>query len=610
MKRVELEAGAAGLARRLLEGFAPVEDIKVSEWAERHRVIPRGNAEPGAWRNDRAPYTVEPADAVSDDSLSTIVITGCSQSGKTAGCGENVVGWAASVDPCTIVWATPSDASATAAASRFDAMIAATPELKKRFAARTARSTLNNSALKEFEGGKLVIVSAGSPASLASHPSRLVIADEVDRFPISLRKEGDPIGLLKARQTTFARRKFIALSSPTQVGASRIEALFETGDQREWHWKCDCGAEHVPEWEHVKFEPGAPQTAAYHMPCCGTILSNAERIALMQRGRWIAGAEGQPGVRSYRFRGLSSPWLSLELLAAEFEAAKGIPAKLQPFYNTRLGLPFEGATGEGIDAQAIKDLAENYHGDHCPRDAALITAAIDVQGGWVMVGIVAWGEADEGWVLQLHEVPGDVKDPATWEKVDELLLQEFKHPSGATMPISAVACDAGYETQHVVEWSIKNRAKGRRWYATIGRAGWDRPLWARGGDIARSMAKVWIVGADQGKQQVLGGLATADAGPAKLHMRADFQDHYFAWATAEELVTLPTGKREWKLKRGERRNEVLDVLTYNLAVKHSADFNVEALLERLHTTGSLKPKSSSLADLAARAAALSGAQNV
>lgn len=609
MPSLELPPDAARLARALMEAFAPPPATTVSEWAAEHRIIPRGNAEPGRWSNDRAPYAVEPADAVSDDATHTIVITGCSQSSKTE-MAANVVGWAAYVDPCTVVWAVPSDLGAQTASSRFDSMIEATPELRKRFGSRTARSQINNTSLKEFPGGKLAIVSAGSPGSLASHPARLVIADEVDRFPVSLRKEGDPIGLLRARMTTFARRKFIAMSSPTQAGSSRIEALFGEGDQREWHWRCDCGAEHIPSWEQVEWQPGQPQTARYTMTCCGLVLDDAGRWRAMQRGRWIATAEGLPGVRSYRFRGLSSPWIKLAELAQEFEAAKGSPIKLAPWFNTRLGLPFESEVGEGADADAVRELAEAYSGNAVPAEAALITAGVDVQAGWIAVSIVAWGDGDECWPLQWHEVPGEARDPKTWEAVATVLDQQFRHPSGAVLPIEASAIDAGYETQAVYEFSQRQRARGKRHFATKGVAGSGRALWTRGGDITRSLARFFLVGVDGGKGQIIAGLAMPDAGPGRVHSRAEFPPHWWEWATAEEQVQRETAggvKVEWRLKRGQKRNEVLDTLVLALAVRYSADFDIPARLDRLHRTGSIRAPQATMAELAARMAAVTAA---
>lgn len=602
-----LPPAAARLASELLAAFAPPANITVSQWADAQRIIPRGNAEPGRWNGSRVPYVADVADAVNDDTVHTIVVTGASQSSKTAGCGENVVGWAVCNDPCTIIWATPSDASALTAASRFDAIFDETPELKKRFGSRTARSTINNSSLKEFEGGKLVVVSAGSPASLASHPARLVVADEVDRFPVSLRKEGDPIGLLRARQTTFARRKAIFLSSPTQVGASRIEALFAEGDQREWHWRCRCGTDHLPQWDYVEWVPGDPAAAQYVMPCCGLIMDDVDRWRAMEAGRWIATATGLPGVRSYRFRGLSSPWIRLSDLAREHEAAKGSAIKLQPFYNTRLGLPFETDVGEGVDADAVSAMAEDYPADGVPAHAALLTAGIDVQGGWIAVEIIAWGDGDEGWVVQWHEVPGEARDPATWARVAEILEQPFSHPSGAILFVEAAAIDSGFETQACYEFSSKHRARGKRWFACKGAAGPGKALWTRGGDVTRSLARFFLVGVDGGKAQILSGLAQAEGGPGKIHTRRSLPEHWFEWSTAEEQVQRETSggvKVEWRLKRGKKRNEALDCSVYALAARYSAEFDIAGRLSRLASTGSIRKSPSSIADLAQRMAAL------
>lgn len=607
---VDLSPDGARLARALLAAFAPPENVLISEWSEKHRIIPRGNSEPGRWSNDRVPYVVEPANAVNDDQTHTIIVTGCSQSSKTAGCGENVVGWAAMHDPCTIVWATPTDTGALTAASRFDAMIDATPELKKRFGSRTARSVTNNASLKEFIGGKLAIVSAGSPSSLASHPARIVIADEIDRFPLNLRREGDPIGLLRARQTTFARRKFIGLSSPTQEGLSRIEALFETGDQCEWHWLCECGAEHIPQWEHVSWEPSKPDTARYVMPCCGTVLTDAERLRLMARGRWISTGQGQPGVRSFRFRGLSSPWLSMALLASEVEAAKGSPAKLAPFYNTRLGLPFDGETGEAVSADIVRDLAENWQPGVIPeRRIVLVTAGIDVQQTWLACQIVGWSDGDEAWTLGWHEIPGDPLDPRTWAALEEVLLRPWRHPSGELFAVEAAAIDAGFQSQAVYEFSAKHRRRGRRWYSIKGVAGAGRPIWQRGADVHASMSKLHLVGLDLAKGQIANGIIATEDGPGRWHTPAWLHEqvpHFADWLCSEELVTkdTPSGpKGEWRKKKGVSRNESWDCAVYALAARYSSDFRIAERVQRLAATGTMIPAKTDYAALAKRLAA-------
>lgn len=595
-----------GFARDLLAAFEPPPDLAPSAWAEAERVLASGfAAEPGHYRLDRTPWCKEPMDCLVDPTVEIVAITGAAQTGKST-IAENAVGYTAAILPAPALYLVPTDALADTFAARFDAMIAATPALKSKFDTPRRTGATNNKSTKRFEGGSLSIASANSPSALSARPVKVLICDELDRFAV-LRREGDAFTLAQNRQATFWNRKAYAISTPTVKDASRIEALYADGDQCIWLSKCPhCDGEHRLSWDAVEWEPGKPETAAYHSPCCGSVLNDAERWRAAQRGRWVATASGKQGIRSFRFDGLMSPWVTLAKMAAQFEAARGKPALLQPFWNTTIGVPYDQEAGDGLDASAVMALAEDYAGDRCPPDAALITAGIDVQGGWLMVGIIAWGDADQGWALQLHEVPGDVKDPQTWAKVEALLTQEFRHPSGAMIGITAVACDSGYETQHILEWSQRHRAKGRRWYATKGVDGFDRPIWLRGGDVSRSLARHFIVGVDQAKLQIMGGLAMQDPGPAKIHMRQGFAEHHFAWAVSEEIVTQPTtGKREWRMKRGHRRNETLDVLALALAVKHSAEFNIPALLERLASSGSIRPPTANLADLAKRMAAAS-----
>ena len=37
-------------------GIRPEPPIPVSDWADRHRILPPTSAEPGRWRTDRTPY--------------------------------------------------------------------------------------------------------------------------------------------------------------------------------------------------------------------------------------------------------------------------------------------------------------------------------------------------------------------------------------------------------------------------------------------------------------------------------------------------------------------------------------------------------------------------
>ena len=61
------------------------------------------------------------------------------------------------------------------------------------------------------------MVGANSPASLASRPVRVVLADEIDRYPASAGQEGDPFSLARKRQITFWNRKTLLGSTPVRT---------------------------------------------------------------------------------------------------------------------------------------------------------------------------------------------------------------------------------------------------------------------------------------------------------------------------------------------------------------------------------------------------------
>ena len=86
---------------------------------------------------------------------------------------------------------------------------------------------------KNFPGGHITIVGANSPSSLASRPIKVLLADEIDRYPKSAGTEGDPLDLAKKRQTTFWDYKTVMVSTPTIKGDSRIEDAYLLSTQEE-----------------------------------------------------------------------------------------------------------------------------------------------------------------------------------------------------------------------------------------------------------------------------------------------------------------------------------------------------------------------------------------
>lgn len=597
-------------AGQLLAAFAPPPDIAPSVWAERNLVLTSDfAAEPGNYSLDRTPWCRAPLDDAADPSVEVVAIGGASQTGKSQ-LSLAVASYFAAVSPCSIMHITPTDGLSETFSARIDSMIHSSAALREKFVQARRTRALANKHTKSFDGGVLVLASAASPTDLSSRPVKVAIADEIDRMGV-IRKEGDPLALIHARQQTFPSRKLYAISTPTVAGFSRIESMMAEARYHEWHARCPhCGDLHHLVWEGVKWEPGKPETAVYEAPCCGSIWSDVDRWRAGAGGEWIVVHDGKAGWKSYRFNGLVSPWVRLAELASMFEAAKGLASRLQPIWNLKLGLPYEADIGEGASAEVVAELAEPFSTAIMPPRAVLLTAGVDVQASWLAISVVAWGDGDEGWVLGWHEIPGDPLDPKTWAAAEAVLLQKWRHPSGEEFGIEAAAVDSGFQSQAVYEFSAKQRARGRRWYSSKGMAG-QRPIWTRGADVHASMSKIFIVGVDGAKDQIAAGLMQATDGSGRLHVPRSIIDevpHWTSWATAEETITreLPSGpRREWRLKKGVKRNEVFDTLVLALAARYSGNFDVERRVTSLATVGVVKQKQTSIADLAARAAALS-----
>ena len=99
------------------------------------------------------------------------------------------------------------------------------------------------------------MVGANSPSSLASRPIRILLADEIDRYPATAGNEGDPLLLAGKRLATFWNKKEVCVSTPTNKETSRIAVEFEHSTQEEWNVPCPaCGAFTPLLWANIVFD--------------------------------------------------------------------------------------------------------------------------------------------------------------------------------------------------------------------------------------------------------------------------------------------------------------------------------------------------------------------
>lgn len=211
---------------------------------------------------------------------------------------ENVFGYFAHLDPCPILLLQPKEAAAEQfSKERISPMIRVTPVLRDLVGTSKTRNADETLLFKAFPGGFLALAGAGSPDNLARRPVRVILSDEVDKYPVT--REGDPIGLAEERTATFGVNWLsIRACSPTVEDESRIESSYKESDQRRASLACPhCGHRLFPDffkhvdWEKRRDESGKviehfPKTARIACESCGEVWSEGDRLRALQTARW------------------------------------------------------------------------------------------------------------------------------------------------------------------------------------------------------------------------------------------------------------------------------------------------------------------------------------
>lgn len=559
-----IEAVRATISERM----RPPPKLTVSQWADAYRKLSaEASAEPGQWVTARNEAMRGVMDAVSDPSIHTVVVMSSAQVGKSESL-LNVIGYHAAQDPAPILLLQPTlEMGEAFSKDRLAPMVRDTPALKGKIKDARARDSGNTLLHKTFPGGHVTIAGANSPASLASRPIRIVLADEVDRYPLSAGTEGDPVSLARKRSTTFWNRKTVLTSTPTVKGISRIEAEWELSDKRRYHVTCeDCGHQQTLAWGNVKWPEGRPRDAFYACVECGSAWDDAARWRTLRGGEWIATAPFN-GVAGFHLSEICSPWVRLGDMAQGFLDAKRSPETLKTWVNTSLGETWE-EDSEKVDGHALSSRVEDWQ--KCPDDVLVVTCGVDVQNDRLEVERVGWAEDEESWSLDHKVIYGDPAAPEIWAELDAYLHLTSERADGTELPVHAACIDSGgHHTQAVYRFT-KDRVR-RRIHAIKGVGGPGRPVWPRyASKVSKGKINLFLVGVDAAKDAVYARLKIRSPGPGYCHFPKR-EPKYFEQLTSEVVQTkyvkgFPT--RVYVLPGG-MRNEALDCRVYAYAALQS-----------------------------------------
>ena len=578
-------------ARR--RGLAPPPNITGSEWANRfRRLSSEASAEYGRFRIERTPYMREILDVMTGAAVDVEEVW-FMKSAQIAYSENlnNVIGYHIHLDPGPMMMVQPTvEMAESYSKDRIEPMLRDCPEL----AALTGYGEKNGSTIqaKHFPGGRLVMIGANSPASIASRPIRIVLADEVDRMPHSTGKEGDPIELARARQATFeSNRMFIAGGTPVLKDASRTAKGFEATDKRKYHVPCPHCEKLFPlEWENLQHDPQKDHYAEFQCTECDEWVEHHHKAsmiadeAMVGKARWMATDEAPRDRRGFFIWTAYSPFRSWRWICDQWQRAKGDPEMEQVFYNTVLGRPYSFGAQE-LDHQRLFERREDYNTtDAIPDDVLVITAGGDTQDDRFELEVVGWGDGEESWSLDYVTIHGDPNNRNTRAQLEEYLRETtFKRKDGREMHIKAVFLDAGGHRADAV-YSFCRGKTARHVFPCRGLTTAGQPIFARFSILKKQRVRLAHVGTDTAKETIYARLSNPEESAGRMHFPMAYSVDYFKQLTAEEKVIRWSGGRPTvrfeKKKEGGQRNEPLDVRVYALSALRSLPLNLRTMARR------------------------------
>ncbi|PIX02641.1 MAG: terminase, partial [Hydrogenophilales bacterium CG_4_8_14_3_um_filter_62_83] len=587
--------GAAEIERAWREGLTPDPLLTVSEWSDRHRMLSsKASAEPGRWRTSRTPYLKDIMDCLSPTSpVERVVFMKAAQLGATE-MGSNWIGYVIhhAPGPMMAVWPTV-DMAKRNSKQRIDPLIEESGVLVELIAPARSRDSGNTILAKEFRGGVLVMTGANSAVGLRSMPVRYLFLDEVDGYPSDVEGEGDAISLAEARTRTFARRKIFIVSTPTISGASAVEREYEASDQRRYFVPCPhCAHRQWMRFEHLRWEKGQPETAAYVCESCDEPIAEHHKTWMLEHGEWRAMVtDGTGKTAGFHLSSLYSPvgWRSWRDIAAAWESAvskeSGSAAAIKTFKNTELGETWV-EEGEAPDWQRLVERREDYRIGAVPNGGLLLVGGADVQKDRIEASIWAFGRSKESWLVEHRVLMGDTARDAVWKRLAELVAQTWTHESGAALPLARFALDTGFATQEAYTFvracgdprvmPVKGVARGA---ALIGTP--TAVDISQGGKKLRRGIKVFSVAVGITKREFYNNLRKAadvledgvtTTFPAGFVHLPKIDAEFIQQLCAEQLITRRDRNgfaiREWQKMR--ERNEALDCYVYARAAASAA----------------------------------------
>jgi len=551
--------------KQLSEVWRPPPNLSIDMWADTYRKLSsESSAEAGSWRTDRVPFQREIMQVINDPSVEEIVFIKSAQVGATEML-LNAIGYYIQQEPSSILCLQPTlQMSMAFSKDRLAPMIRDTNVLKGKIKDPRSKDADNTTLHKKFPGGHITIVGANSASGLASRPIRILLCDEVDRYPPSAGTEGDPINLARKRTTTFWNRKIMMTSTPTIKGISRIEKAYEEYDKRVYKVPCpECKHKQELKWKQISWLENKPETASLACESCGIIIPETKKQWMLLNGAW---EKQNPSSKKAGFHisELYSPFRTWVELVEDFLEAKKSPELLQTFVNTTLGELWE-EQGESIDADSLLNLCEQYNHEAVPGGVQILTSGIDTQKDRLEIQVIGWGENYEAYVVEYKIIWGNPATKEVWQELDDFLKTTYDLEDGRKLNIACSCVDSGGLHTDMVYQFTKQR-QSRRIFAIKGQSQAGKPIAGRPSIVGKRKAALYPVGSDTAKEWIHARIKSENK---LIHFPNTLDEEYFKQLTAEKRIPkYSRGKKTLVWQQTRPRNEALDTFVYALAGIH------------------------------------------
>ena len=525
------------------------------EWCERNLRLPSDSASPGPlrlrrWQRELLRTMLDPAITQTAASIAT-------QLGKTTVMMAGV-GYVICNNPQKILLALPNEELKNRfAEEKLEKSLVASPVVEERLV-RTGKGTVGKDFIR-FVGGGLYFALSGSEATMSSIDAQLVIGDEVERYA-RLSDSANPLSNLESRGEAFeGRERRWLFSTPGDADRSLIWPEVERGGLARLYIQCPhCGEMQTWDEEQVR-------AAVIYCGGCGAAWDEEQRGWSLDTGRmeWRRTTRPEEGYAGYQLSALYSPRTLAHTMA---RCAGDRRAQV----NQVFALPYKTTAFDRPDADALEGIFDVPG----PEEPDCVALSVDVQKDRLEAKVLHFDQLFPHTHL-LIRIARPAQDSEAWGALRA--LWDYHRPDITVIDRSKFA---GTDVRMNVErYLVGGPAK------SIDKRMERMNIWLLKGVTTSDNVMITSVNKKQREMNInaaackaavyrLLELKTDEGGnPLPLGMSADpggVPPDYLRQLTAEECVyRLVNGKVQeiWQLRKGERRNEALDLEGYGLAAR-------------------------------------------